>query len=207
MITTRIFLPLLLFFLSLGAFSQSFSDDFQVRRMDTQHFHLWDQDETIVNMGTRGMTIMAKGSTPQDANIIYFDATDKAWEAEANMILYPTSEGGLVLMNSRNEYWGITADYRNIYVRNSDGIIKTTRNPYGRYLRLRLSYNDDKLTLATASTAASKVVANANPGTKRTPAKSCNVLATLDVKSATRIAFTSAKKDVVSIRDFWYTAK
>jgi len=200
-------LLLLSLLFSTPILSQSFSDDFQVRRMDTQHFHLWDQDETIVNMGTRGMTIMAKGTTPQDANIIYFNATDNAWEAEANMILYPTSEGGLVLMNSRNEYWGITATYSNIYVRKAGEVIKTIRNPYGRYLRLRLTYSDGKLTLATAPTAASKVVANDNPSTKRTPAKSANILTTLDVKPATRIALTSAQKDVISIRDFWYTAR
>lgn len=200
-------LPLLFLMAAPSLHAQDFSDDFQVRRMDTQHFHLWDQDETIVNMGTRGMTIMAKGTTPQDANIIYFDATDNAWEAEANMILYPTSEGGLVLMNDRNEYWGVTADYRNIYVRNAGTVVKTTRNPYGRYLRLRLSYAEGKLTVAMAPTSASQVVVNSNPDSKRTPAKNCTVLQTLDVKNASRIAFTSAKKDVVSIRDFWYTKK
>lgn len=175
--------------------------------MDAQHFHLWDNDESIVNMGTRGMTIMAKGTTPHDANIIYFEATSRAWEAEANIILFPTSEGGLVLMNDRDEYWGVTADYRNIYVRNAGEVVKTVKNPYGRYLRLRLTLIDGKLSVSMAPTAASKVVANANPDTKRTPAKTATVLATLDVKPASRIAFTSSHTDVVSIRDFWYTQK
>ena len=187
--------------------AQDFSDNFQVRRMDTNHFHLWDQDESIVNMGTRGMTIMAKGETPKDANAIYYEAADDAWEAEANIILYPQSEGGLVLMNDRNEYWGVTATYNKIYVRKGNEVVKTIANPYGRYLRMRLSYKDGKLTVAAAGSAATKIVANANPEGKRTPGKNFKTLETLDVKGGKRIAFTSAKKDVVSVRDFWYTKK
>lgn len=175
--------------------------------MDTQHFHLWDQDESIVNMGTRGMTIMAKGKTPSDANIVYYEATDDAWEAEANVILYPTSEGGLVLMNDRNQYWGVTATYGTIYVRAGEKVIKTKKNSYGRYVRLQLKYAKGKLTVAVAPSSASKVVENANPSKKRVKAKNAVTLATIDVAKSSRIAFTSAREDVISIRDFWYTKK
>lgn len=203
----RVFLTLVLCMAATCGFAQNFSDNFEVRRMDAEHFHLWDNDASIVNMGTRGMTIMAKGDSPKNANIVYYNATDDAWEAEANIILYPTSEAGLVLMNSRDEYWGITATYGSITVRTADNTVKTVKNPCGRYIRLRLTYADGKLTVAYGPGTAAKVVANGNPAGQRTQGKNFRTLETLDVKKATRIALTSAKKDVMSVRDFWYNKK
>lgn len=202
-----IFMTMLLCMVASSAMAQDFSDNFEVRRMDTRHFHLWDQDPTIVNMGTRGMTIMAKGETPADANVVYFDATDSVWEAEAILILSPKAEGGLVLMQSRNAYWGVTATTSTIYVRNGNEVVETAKNTFGRCIHLRLNFAKGKLTVAAAAAKGVEVVKNANPTEKRYPAQKVKEIATLEVSNATRITFTAAKQDVVSVRDFWYTKK
>lgn len=189
--------------------AQDFSDNFEVRRMDAKHFHLMDNDETIVNMGTRGMTIMAKGDNVNDASAVYYDATDKAWEAEAHMVLYPESEAGLLLMKDRGNFWGITATYNNIYVREGGRVVAQMKNPYGRYMHMRLQYNDGKLVVSAAPQKTPwKINANSNPDAVRQPATGWKVLATIPVQTdATHIALTADKKDVVSVRDFWYRAK
>jgi len=189
--------------------AQDFSDNFEVRRMDAKHFHVMDGDESVVNMGTRGMTIMAKGDNVKDANAVYVDATDKAWEAEANMVLYPSSEAGLVLMKDRDRFWGVTATYNKVYVREGNKVIAETRNPYGRYMHMRLQYKDGNLIVAVAPQKTPwKINANANPSVERHPATNWKVLATIPVSTdAARIALTASKKDVISVRDFWYRAK
>ena len=188
-----------------------FSDNFEVRRMDTDHFSLWDNDVTIVNMGTRGMTIMSKGTTPADGNVVYFPVTDANWEVEANVVLYPTSKGGLVLMQDRNQFWGITANYRDITVVDASGTQKTIRNPYGRYLHLRLQYTDGQLVLSAAPQKTPwRIVDNANPTTKRQPATNWTVLATLEpttLSQPAKVCLMAMDKDVVSFRDFWYRKK
>lgn len=188
-----------------------FTDNFEVRRLDTEHFSLWDNDVTIVNMGTRGMTIMSKGTTPADGNVVYFPTTDANWEAEANVVLYPTSKGGLVLMQDRDHYWGITANYRDITVVDASGTQKTIRNPYGRYLHLRLTYADGQLVLAAAPQKTPwRIIDNANPKTKRQPATQWTVVATLEpsaLSQPAKICLMAMDKDVVSFRDFWYRTK
>lgn len=203
--------------------AQDFSDAFEVRRLDKEHFTIWDGNETIVNMGTRGCTIMSAGDSPATANIVYFEATDKAWEAEAQVVLYPTSKGGLALMQSREAYWSIEADYKTITARSTDGSQAVSiPNRYGRYLHLRLQYADGTLTLSAAPQKTHwTIVANSNPGVKRLPATDWHTVATLPcdlsgltmdtgfstIQVAPRIALLAECKDVVSFRDFWYRTK
>lgn len=191
------------------AFAQNYTNNFQNRRFDSAKFHLLDNDETIINMGTHGMTVLAKGSDVGDANVVYYDATDKKWEAEAHFVLQPTSEGGLVLMKDRSTYWGITATPDKIFVRTANKTVKEIRNSFGRFPHLRLQYANGKLTISVAPQNGNwKLADNGNPTGKRKPATKWTVLATLNVDAdATHIAMSSAQKGVVSVRDFWYRKK
>lgn len=190
-----------------------FSDNFEVRRLDTEHFFLWEKDESIVNMGTRGMTIMSRGETPENGNVVYFNADADKWEAEVDILLYPASKGGLVLMSDRNHYWGIEADYNEIRVCNSGNIVSRARNPYGRQLHLKIQYADGQLVLSHApqKTPWSRQD-NGNPRFERKPADKWTSLATVSIDPSlyglpTRIGMVAMKKDVVSFRDFWYRRK
>lgn len=190
-----------------------FSDNFEVRRMDTEHFFLWEKDESIVNMGTRGMTIMSRGETPKDGNVVYFSADTDKWEAEVNIVLYPTSKGGLVLMRDRDNYWGITADYRNIFICTGEGVVCQSGNPYGRYLHLKIHYANGEVTFSHAPQKTPwSIVKNGNPNVVRKPADKWTVMTKIRIEpekygSPTRIGMVAMEKDVVSFRDFWYRRK
>lgn len=198
-----------------AAFAQDagFHDNFETRRLDSGHFSLWEEeDASIVNMGTRGLTIMSRGDSPAESNAVYFTASDPAWEAEANVVLYPTSQGGLVLMTDRDNYWGVSADYRSIYVWDCGKVVKTARNPYGRHLHLKLVFAGGELTVWSAPQKSPwSIVENGNPTVERLPADRWTKAATIIVEpggaTADRISLLAMKKDVVSFRDFWYRVR
>ena len=195
---------------SAAAQATAFSDNFEVRRLDTGHFKLWDDDVTIVNMGTRGLTVMAGGESPKDGNVVYFTAQGTKWEAEANVVLYPTSRGGLVLMQDREHYWGVTADYKNICLCDGSGVKAKVSNPYGRYLHLKLAFDNGTLSLYAAPQKTRwTIVANDNPRTGRKPADRWRKIGSFTVAPTDgaypdRVCLTAMAQDVVSFRDFWY---
>lgn len=209
----RIIFSLLCIASATVAYAQKadFSDNFETRRLDSMHFSLWDDDASIVNMGTRGLTIMSRGDSPAESNAVYFTSTDPTWEAEANVVLYPTSQGGLVLMADRADYWGISADYKNIYVWNSGDMVKTAKNPYGRHLHFKLVFADGELTAWIAPQKSPwTIVENGNPAVQRLPADKWSKVAGMTVETdaaAERISLVAIKEDVVSFRDFWYRVK
>lgn len=213
LISTTLSLLALVAPLALSAQEQpaDFSDNFEVRRLNFSKFTILNDDQSLVNMGTRGLTIISKGSSPADCNYVWYTPGCDNWEVETDILLFPTSKGGLVLMADNGDWWGLTANYKRIEAIGADGSIATITNGYGRYMHLKLECIDGTLTLFSAPQKTPwRVVANGNPGVERKPADKWKVIATFSLPQDARpekICLMAMDKDIVSFRDFWFRAR
>lgn len=187
----------------------SFSDNFESRRLDSGHFTVLGGDDSVVNMGTRGLTLVSGGASPSVAGGVAFHPSSGSWEVEVSVLLSPKGKAGLVLMQDRANWWGVTADYGYIRVCSAGGEVSRISNPYGRYLHLRLQYDGGSLKVSAAPQKTRWApVANSNPGVRRQPADAWRTLGAFDCGAgACNVCLMAMDGGTVSYRDFWYREK
>lgn len=188
-----------------------FSDNFEVRRLNFSKFTILNDDQSLVNMGTRGLTIISTGASPADCNYVSYTPGCDNWEAETDILLFPTSKGGLVLKTDNGDWWGITANYKHIEAISAEGSISTVANGYGRYMHLMIECIDGTLTLYSAPQKTPwRVVANGNPGVERKPADKWMRIASVKLPAGAKpeiICMMAMDNDIVSFRDFWFRVR
>ena len=194
---------------ALAQSAGSFSDNFESRRLDSGHFTVLGGDDSVVNMGTRGLTLVSKGTTPSEAGGVSFSPYSGSWEVEVSVLLSPKGKAGLVLMQDRANWWGLTADCGSICVCSAEGEVSRISNPYGRYLHLRLQYDGGSLKVSAAPQKTRwAAVANSNPGVRRQPADGWRSLGAFDCGAGVRnVCLMAMDGGTVSYRDFWYREK
>ncbi len=120
------------------------SDDFSKPELSLSWTTWRDNDPDKIKLEKGSLSLVAKGTSPKDAQLLLTTAVDHSYAIQVEVTLDPGATGGLILFYSEKAFSGISSDGRHFTVYENAEKAKTYPNPYGTHFFFKINNRQNR---------------------------------------------------------------